>query len=84
MAFISGGEPIGLRAKWLLERKNPSLRGSRRGSKMRLARERKGDARRGAIAQRLNRIAEDCAAVPDVDPRSPDEIIGYDHYGVPR
>jgi antitoxin VapB len=54
------------------------------GLKMRLARQRKGDARRGAIAQRLNRIAEDCAAVPDVDPRSPDEIIGYDHYGVPR
>jgi antitoxin VapB len=52
--------------------------------KERLERERRRRARRGGIAERLNRIAEDCAALPDVDPRSPDEIIGYDEYGVPR
>ena len=52
--------------------------------KERLERERRRRATRGGIAERLNRIAEDCAALPDVDPRSRDDIIGYDEYGVPR
>jgi antitoxin VapB len=29
-------------------------------------------------------IARECAALPDLDLRSPDEILGYDEYGVPR
>ena len=34
------------------------------------------------IAERLNEIALDCAALPDFDTRSPDEIIGYDQNGM--
>ena len=52
--------------------------------KQRLERERRRCAKRGSIAERLTRIAKECAALPDVDPRSPDEIIGYDEFGVPR
>lgn len=32
----------------------------------------------------LNEIALRCAALPDLDTRSPDEIIGYDENGLPR
>lgn len=31
----------------------------------------------------LNEIALRCAALPDVDRRSPDEILGYDKDGLP-
>jgi antitoxin VapB len=33
---------------------------------------------------RLDEIAARSAARPVVDPRSPDEIIGYDDFGLPR
>jgi antitoxin VapB len=33
---------------------------------------------------KLREIADRCAALPLIDPRSPDEIIGYDEFGVPR
>jgi antitoxin VapB len=33
---------------------------------------------------RLDEIARRSAARPVVDPRSPDEIIGYDDFGLPR
>ncbi len=36
------------------------------------------------LAEQLLEIARHCAALPDLDTRSPDEIIGYDEYGVPR
>jgi antitoxin VapB len=36
------------------------------------------------LAERLDKLAKECAALPDYDTRSPDEIIGYDQYGVPR
>lgn len=52
--------------------------------RQRLERERPRRGKRGGIAERLNQIAKDCAALPDIDPRSPDEIIGYDEFGVPR
>jgi antitoxin VapB len=48
----------------------------------RLARER---ARRGELsprAQAMLEIARHCAALPDLDPRTPDEIIGYDENGM--
>jgi antitoxin VapB len=48
----------------------------------RLARER---TRRGAsqeLARRLDELAKECAALPDEDPRSPDEIVGYDERGM--
>jgi hypothetical protein len=33
------------------------------------------------LAARLREIGEHCAALPDIDPRSPDDIIGYDETG---
>ena len=37
-----------------------------------------------SLADTLDEIALRCAALPDVDTRSPDEIIGYDEYGLPH
>lgn len=49
----------------------------------RLERERLRRARpKKRIAERLNEIALHCAALPDFDTRSPDEIIGYDENGM--
>jgi antitoxin VapB len=48
----------------------------------RLDRERR---RRGApdrLAERLLEIGAHCAALPDIDARSPDEIAGYDDTGM--
>jgi antitoxin VapB len=39
-----------------------------------------GSERRGELL----RIGQECAALPDYDRRTPDEILGYDEYGVPR
>ncbi len=36
------------------------------------------------LAERLNASGKECAALPDFDTRSADEIIGYDEFGVPR
>jgi antitoxin VapB len=36
------------------------------------------------LAEKLNEIARHCAALPDLDTRSPDEIIGYDEHGLWR
>ena len=52
--------------------------------RQRLKRERRRRGKRGGIAERLNQIAKDCAALPDLDPRSPEEIIGYAEFGVPH
>jgi antitoxin VapB len=46
----------------------------------RLRRERSG--RR--LADELDEIAQDCARLPVRDPRTPDEILGYDEQGLPR
>ena len=35
------------------------------------------------LARRLTAIGKACAALPDLDTRSPDEIVGYDEYGAP-
>jgi antitoxin VapB len=41
--------------------------------------------RRGhSLAGQLDEIARRCAAMPILDPRSPEDIIGYDEHGVPR
>ncbi len=37
-----------------------------------------------SLAERLDTIARHCAAAPELDPRSADEIIGYDEHGLPR
>ncbi len=43
-------------------------------------------ARRSArrLADELNEIAVRCAALPLLDDRSEDEILGYDEHGIPR
>lgn len=50
----------------------------------RLERERRKRAGQQRLAQRLDALAKECAALPDVDPRTAEEIIGYDERGVPR
>ncbi len=51
----------------------------------RLERERlrRGKPAKG-LAEELNAIAKQCAALPDLDTRSADEIIGYDENGLWR
>lgn len=46
----------------------------------RLRRERAG--RR--LADELDQIALHCARLPVLDPRTPDEILGYDEHGLPH
>jgi len=43
-------------------------------------------ARRSArsLADELDEIAKRCAALPVLDPRPADEILGYDERGLPR
>jgi antitoxin VapB len=49
----------------------------------RLARERLRRGRpRNSVAEQLNALALECAALPDFDTRTPDEIIGYDENGM--
>jgi antitoxin VapB len=48
----------------------------------RLERERRGAAPR--LADRLIEIGRHCAALPDFDTRSPEEIVGYDETGMWR
>jgi len=35
------------------------------------------------LCDELDEIARHCASLPVVDPREPDEIIGYDAHGLP-
>ena len=37
-----------------------------------------------SLKEELLAIGDRCAALPDFDTRSPDEIIGYDERGIPR
>lgn len=49
----------------------------------RLERERLRRGRPNAdIVEALKALAKECAALPDFDTRSPDEIIGYDEEGM--
>jgi antitoxin VapB len=49
----------------------------------RLARLR-GRPKRRRLRDELRDIARRCAALPTLDERSSDEILGYDHRGLPR
>jgi len=62
------------------ETKTEAVRRALRDRIMRLRRESAG--RR--LADELDEIARECAALPVHDPRPPDEILGYDEHGVPR
>lgn len=50
----------------------------------RLARERWRRGQPAQLAEQLAALGRECAALPDLDTRSPDEIIGYDETGVWR
>jgi len=39
---------------------------------------------RRSLADELDTIGKECAALPLLDPRLPDEIVGYDEHGLPR
>ncbi len=43
-----------------------------------------GRASIGGLAAEIMRISERCAALPDLDTRSPDEILDYGPDGTPR
>lgn len=44
---------------------------------------RSGEPRRGTLS-RLQAIAHHCANLPRLDPRTADEILGYDERGLPQ
>jgi len=37
-----------------------------------------------SVGARLRRLASDAAELPVLDERPPDELVGYDHRGLPR
>lgn len=55
----------------------------RRAAEERLQRVRRNRAGR-SLAKDLLAIGARCAALPDLDTRSADEILGYDEHGLPR
>ncbi len=48
----------------------------------RLERERLRRGESTALAEQLMALGRECAALPDFDTRSPDEIVGYDETGM--
>ena len=55
----------------------------RRALAERLDRVRHQRARRSLVDE-ISRIADHCSALPELDPRTADEILGYDRHGLPR
>jgi antitoxin VapB len=55
----------------------------RRAAEERLHRVRRRQGGR-SLADEIMEIARRCAALPDQDPRTADEILGYDQHGLPR
>ena len=39
---------------------------------------------RDELIARMRALSDHCASLPVLDPRPPDEIIGYDEFGIPR
>jgi antitoxin VapB len=37
-----------------------------------------------SLADELDAIGRECAALPVLDARSPEEILGFDEHGLPR
>ena len=55
----------------------------RRAAEERLQRVRRRQSGRSLAAEILE-IGKRCAALPDLDARTADELLGYDEYGLPR
>jgi antitoxin VapB len=49
----------------------------------RLEREQRRRGRPRGVAARLHAIADACAVLSVLDPRGPDELVGYDEHGLP-
>ena len=43
-----------------------------------------GRRKSSELADQLNEIALRCASLPIIDPRSDDDILGYDEHGLPH
>lgn len=54
----------------------------RRAAEERLQHVRRERAGR-SVATEILEIGQRCAALPDLDARSPDELVGYDEHGLP-
>jgi len=54
----------------------------RRAAEDRLHRVRRAGSR-GSLAAELLEIGRRCAGLPDLDTRTPDEILSYDEHGLP-
>jgi antitoxin VapB len=39
---------------------------------------------RDELIERMRLLSDHCSSLPVLDPRTPDEIIGYDEFGTPR
>lgn len=50
----------------------------------RLQRERAKRERADRLFERVMEIGRHCAALRDIDPRTPDELLGYDETGLPH
>jgi len=50
----------------------------------RLVREQRKDEATDSLVDEIMDIGRHCAALPLLDARSPDEIIGYDEHGLPQ
>ena len=55
----------------------------RRAAEERLQRVRRQQSGR-SLASEILEIGKRCAALPDLDARTADEILGYDEHGLPR
>jgi antitoxin VapB len=43
-----------------------------------------GRSRARGLREDLLAISSRCAALPDLDPRTPEEILGFDEFGIPN
>ena len=43
-----------------------------------------GRSKAGILGEDLRAISDRCGALPDIDLRSPEEIVGFDEHGLPN
>lgn len=71
-------------ARTLSERTGESLTEVvRKSLRERLSRQAPTPQERELMMEKIQEIADHCASLPDLDTRTPDEIIGYDENGIP-
>jgi antitoxin VapB len=70
-------------ARELAKRTGVSITEAITTAREQLARE-EGKRRAPRVRDELLAIGRRCAALPDLDTRSPEEILGYDEIGLPR